>query len=129
MTRDRINAPGEGSIFADIQEVERAYGAKKVDLQAIVKVRISETIRDIEGNEEQRTSIIETTAGRAMLFNIVPTGLPFELVNQAMTKKAISRLINTAYRIVGLKDTVIFADQLMYMGFPSGDRIRLFNRR
>ena len=117
MTRDRINAPGEGSIFADIQEVERAYGAKKVDLQAIVKVRISETIRDIEGNEEQRTSIIETTAGRAMLFNIVPTGLPFELVNQAMTKKAISRLINTAYRIVGLKDTVIFADQLMYMGF------------
>ncbi|UTW05706.1 DNA-directed RNA polymerase subunit beta' (plasmid) [Amphritea atlantica] len=117
MTRDRINAQGEGMVFADIKEVQRAYGAKQVDLQARVKVRINETIRDIEGNEEHRTTIQDTTVGRAMLFNIVPTGLPFELVNQAMTKKAISRLINTAYRIVGLKDTVIFADQVMYMGF------------
>ncbi|BBB27790.1 DNA-directed RNA polymerase subunit beta' [Amphritea japonica] len=117
MTRDRVNAQGEGTVFADIQEVQRAYGAKQVDLQARVKVRINETIRDIEGNEEQRTTIQDTTVGRAILFNIVPTGLPFELVNQAMTKKAISRLINTAYRIVGLKDTVIFADQVMYMGF------------
>ncbi|MBR9868793.1 MAG: DNA-directed RNA polymerase subunit beta' [Oceanospirillales bacterium] len=117
MTRDRINAQGEGMVFADIMEVQRAYGAKQVDLQARVKVRISETIRDIEGNEEHRTTIQDTTVGRAMLFNIVPKGLPFELVNQAMTKKAISRLINTAYRIVGLKDTVIFADQVMYMGF------------
>ncbi|WP_432471208.1 DNA-directed RNA polymerase subunit beta' [Amphritea sp. HPY] len=117
MTRSRINGLGEGTVFADIQEVERAYGAKQVDLQSIVKVRINEVIRDIEGGEEQRTSIIETTVGRAMLFNIVPTGLPFDLVNQAMTKKAISRLINTAYRIVGLKETVIFADQLMYTGF------------
>ena len=117
MTRSRINAKGEGAAFADIQEVERAYGAKQVDLQAKVKVRIHEVIRDIEGNEERVTSLKETTVGRAMLFNIVPEGLPFELVNQAMTKKAISRLINTSYRIVGLKDTVIFADQLMYMGF------------
>ncbi len=117
MTRDRINAKGEGTMFADIQEVERAFGAKQVDLQSRVSVRINETVRDIEGNEEQRSGLIETTVGRAMLYNIVPTGLPFELVNQAMTKKAISRLINTAYRIVGLKDTVIFADQLMYMGF------------
>ncbi|WP_299201000.1 DNA-directed RNA polymerase subunit beta' [uncultured Amphritea sp.] len=117
MTRDRINAQGEGMIFADIKEVQRAYGAKQVDLQAKVKVRISETIRDIIGNEEHRTTIQDTTVGRAMLFDIVPNGLPFELVNQAMTKKAISRLINTAYRIVGLKDTVIFADQVMYMGF------------
>jgi DNA-directed RNA polymerase subunit beta' len=117
MTRARINAQGEGMVFADIKEVQRAYGAKQVDLQACVKVRIHETIRDIEGNEEHITSIKETTVGRAMLFDIVPTGLPFDLVNQAMTKKAISRLINTAYRIVGLKDTVIFADQVMYMGF------------
>ena len=117
MTRDRINALGEGMVFSDIKEVQRAYGAKQVDLQAKVKVRISETVRDIIGNEEQRTTIQDTTVGRAMLFDIVPKGLPFELVNQAMTKKAISRLINTAYRIVGLKDTVIFADQVMYMGF------------
>ncbi|MBN3564941.1 DNA-directed RNA polymerase subunit beta' [Aliamphritea spongicola] len=117
MTRDRINAKGEGSVFADIEEVKRAHGAHQVDLQAKVKVRVKEVIRDIEGNEEEKVSIVDTTVGRAMLFDIVPSGLPFSLVNQAMTKKAISRLINVCYRNVGLKDTVIFADQLMYMGF------------
>ena len=117
MTRERINAQGEGMAFSDIKEVQRAYGAKQVHLQARVKVRINETIRDIEGNEESRTAIVETTVGRAMLFDIVPVGLPFELINQAMKKKAISRLLNEAYRRCGLKDTVIFADQLMYMGF------------
>jgi len=117
MTRSRINAKGEGMNFSDIKEVQRAFGAQQVDLQAIIKVRIAETIRDIEGNEEERYGLVETTVGRAMLFDIVPKGLPFELVNQAMKKKAISRLLNEAYRRCGLKDTVIFADQLMYMGF------------
>ena len=117
MTRERINAQGEGMAFSDIKEVQRAYGAKQVHLQARVKVRIHETVRDIEGNEESRTAIVDTTVGRALLFDIVPTGLPFELINQAMKKKAISRLLNEAYRRCGLKDTVIFADQLMYMGF------------
>ena len=65
----------------------------------------------------QKSRITETTVGRAILFSIVPTGLPFSLVDQNMTKKAISRLINSCYRRVGLKETVIFADQLMYMGF------------
>ena len=117
MTRSRINAKGEGMHFSDIKEVQRAYGAKQVDLQAIIKVRIAETIRDIEGNEEERYGLVETTVGRALLFDIVPRGLPFELVNQPMKKKAISRLLNEAYRRCGLKDTVIFADQIMYMGF------------
>ena len=117
MTRDRINAKGEGMVFSDIEEVERAYGAKQVDLQAKVKVRISEVIRDIEGNVTALTELKETTVGRAMLFSIVPDGLPFSLVNQTMKKKAISRLLNEAYRRCGLKDTVIFADQLMYTGF------------
>jgi DNA-directed RNA polymerase subunit beta' len=117
MTRSRINAKGEGMVFANIEEIERAYGAKQLDLQARIKVRISEVIRDIEGNVTELTEIKETTAGRAMLFSIVPDGLPFELVNQAMKKKAISRLLNEAYRRCGLKDTVIFADQLMYTGF------------
>jgi len=117
MTRERIAAPGEGMQFSDIKEVQRAYGAKQVHLQARIKVRIQETIRDIEGNVEERYGLQETTVGRAMLFDIVPAGLPFELVNQPMKKKAISRLLNEAYRRCGLKDTVIFADQLMYMGF------------
>jgi DNA-directed RNA polymerase subunit beta' len=117
MTRDRINAKGEGMVFADLDEVERAYGAKQVDLQARIKVRLHELIRDIEGNETEVTEVKETTVGRAMLFSIVPKGLPFSLVNQAMKKKSISRLLNEAYRRCGLKDCVIFADQLMYMGF------------
>jgi DNA-directed RNA polymerase subunit beta' len=117
MTRERVAAPGEGMVFSDIKEVQRAYGAKQVHLQARIKVRIQETIRDIEGNVEERYGLRETTVGRALLFDIVPAGLPFELVNQPMKKKAISKLLNEAYRRCGLKDTVIFADQLMYMGF------------
>jgi DNA-directed RNA polymerase subunit beta' len=104
-------------IFSDIKEVQRAHGAGQVHLQARIKVRIPEVIRDIEGNVEERHELQDTTVGRAMLFDIVPDGLPFELVDQAMKKKSISRLLNEAYRRCGLKDTVIFADQLMYMGF------------
>ncbi|MEH6472803.1 MAG: DNA-directed RNA polymerase subunit beta' [Halopseudomonas sp.] len=122
MTREKMNAKGQGMIFADIAEVSRAYGAKQVDLQAQVKVRISQTIRDIKGNDTDLTSIIDTTVGRALLFEIFPKGLPFELANQPMKKKAISRLINEAYRRCGLKYSVIFADQLMYMGFAYATR-------
>jgi len=117
MTRDRINAKGEGMVFSDTEEVLRAHGAGQLELQARIKVRVSETINDIEGDTVTRTELKETTAGRAILFSIVPKGLPFELVNRAMKKKAISSLLNEAYRRCGLKDTVIFADQLMYMGF------------
>ena len=117
MTRERVNAKGEGMVFADIEEIQRAQGAGQLDLQAKIKVRVTESIRDIEGNLETITEMKETTAGRALLFAIVPAGLPYELVNQPMKKKAISRLLNEAYRRCGLKDTVIFADQLMYMGF------------
>jgi DNA-directed RNA polymerase subunit beta' len=117
MTRERIAAKGEGMVFSDIKEVQRAHGAGQVHLQARIKVRVPEVIRDIEGNVEERYGLQETTVGRAMLFDIVPDGLPFSLVNQTMKKKSISRLLNEAYRRCGLKDTVIFADQLMYMGF------------
>ena len=91
MTRHRINAKGEGMVFADTDEVLRAYGARKIDLQAQIKVRIDETIIDPDGNSASGTRIVETTVGRAILFSIVPTGLPFSLVDQNMTKKAISR--------------------------------------
>ena len=117
MTRDRINAQGEGMVFADVKEVQRAHGARKVHLQAKVKVRITEYQIEEDGSKTPTTRLVDTTAGRALLFDILPKGLPFELVNKPMVKKAISRLINSAYRICGLKDTVIFADQLMYLGF------------
>ncbi|OMH39015.1 DNA-directed RNA polymerase subunit beta' [Motiliproteus sp. MSK22-1] len=121
-TRERIGAKGEGIAFSDIDEVHRAYGAKQVDLQAKIKVRISETVHGIHGGSSQSTRIVDTTVGRALLFEIVPAGLPFDMVNQPMKKKAISRLLNEAYRRCGLKETVIFADQLMYMGFAFATR-------
>ncbi|WP_344808317.1 DNA-directed RNA polymerase subunit beta' [Allohahella marinimesophila] len=117
MTRERINAPGEGMVFSDLDELTRAYGTKKANLQARVKVRISETTIDSDGVHHEEIKLVDTTVGRALLFRIVPKGLPFELVNQPMKKKAISQLINACYRRVGLKETVIFADQIMYTGF------------
>jgi len=117
MSRDRINMQGEGMVFADIKEVQRAYGAKQVHLQAKIKVRLTEVVLEKDGAKTETSSIKDTTVGRAMLYDILPAGLPFDLVNRPMVKKAISKLINTAYRVCGLKDTVIFADQLMYLGF------------
>jgi DNA-directed RNA polymerase subunit beta' len=118
MTRDRVNAKGEGMVFSDVREVSRAYYSGKVDLQARVKVRIIEKLLDKASGElvaEQK--IVDTTVGRALLWEVVPAGLPFEMVNKPMVKKAISQIINECYRNVGLKDTVIFADKLMYTGF------------
>ena len=117
MTRERKSALGEGMVFADVKEVHRAYGAGKVDLQAIVKVRVEQVTYDDSGERVEEMRIVDTTVGRALLFDIVPDGLYYEIINKPMVKKAISNLINTCYRDAGLKDTVIFADQLMYMGY------------
>ena len=117
MTRTRINAKGEGMRFTDVNEVEMAYRSGQAELHAMIKVRITETVKHKDESWTTETRIVDTTVGRALLFQILPKGLPFELVDQPLKKKAISKLINTSYRIVGLKDTVIFADQLMYTGF------------
>jgi DNA-directed RNA polymerase subunit beta' len=117
MTRERVNAQGEGMIFADAAETERAYAAGQVDLQARVKVRIKETRFDYGADPVTETRMVDTTVGRALLWRIVPEGLSFDMVNQPMVKKAISRIINQCYRVVGLKSTVVFADRLMYTGY------------
>jgi len=117
MTREAINVKGEGRIFADLQEVDRAYRSGQANLHAKVKVRIFEKVIDTSGGVVEQTRIVDTTVGRALLFQIVPLGLSYDLVNLPMKKKAISSLINQCYRVVGLKETVIFADQLMYAGF------------
>ena len=117
MTREKMGAKGEGMVFSDIEEAERAHATGSVALHARVKVRVTETDQEIEGEAVTRTIIVDTTIGRALLSRIMPIGLPYSLVNQALNKKAISRLINEAYRRVGLKETVVFADQLMYTGF------------
>ena len=117
MTRDRVNDLGEGMVFSDPKEVSRAFYSKQVGLQARIKVRIRDVRMREDGEKEVTTSIVDTSVGRVLLWEIVPEGIPFEMVNRAMVKKAISGIINFCYRIVGLKATVIFADQLMYMGY------------
>ncbi|WP_286694239.1 DNA-directed RNA polymerase subunit beta', partial [Spongiibacter sp. UBA1325] len=122
MTRDRVNALGEGMAFSSPQEVQRAYAGGKVHLQARIKCRIKQVSFDENGERQENRSIVDTTVGRVVLWRIVPDGLPFDLVNQAMAKKAISRLLNECYRQVGLKATVILGDQLMYTGFEYSTR-------
>jgi DNA-directed RNA polymerase subunit beta' len=118
MTRDRINAKGEGIVFKDAKEAEKAYRTGVAELHARVKVRITETVIDEEtGERSQQTSVVDTTVGRAILSLSTPEGLPFELINRALGKKQISALLNECYRRLGLKDTVVFADQVMYTGF------------
>ena len=122
MTRERVNAKGEGMLFTDVQEVHRAYENRVADLQAKVKVRILEYVRQESGGYKPRTRTVDTTVGRALLSEILPKGLSFDAVNRDMTKKAISGVINMCYRGVGLKETVVFADQLMYTGFAYATR-------
>ncbi|TCO82274.1 DNA-directed RNA polymerase subunit beta' [Plasticicumulans lactativorans] len=117
MTRERVNAAGEGMLFTDVKEVHRAYETRQVELQARIQVRIEETVIHADGSREKIRRRVETTVGRALLFEVFPEGLPFELANQVLKKKTISQLINQCYRRLGLKDTVIFADHLMYTGF------------
>jgi DNA-directed RNA polymerase subunit beta' len=117
MTRDRINAKGEGMRFANVNEVIRAFQSGNVHLQAKISVRLTENLVDENGVKYTKTSRFDTTPGRVILYTIVPHGLPFALVDHKMTKKQISNIINQCYRNVGLKETVIFADQLMYMGY------------
>jgi len=117
MTRELVNVKGEGSKFANLAELKRAFDNKEVALHAKVTVRLEETDVSLPEPEQNRTIRVETTVGRAILFGIVPKGLPFSVVDREMTKKALGALINTSYRALGLKDTVIFADQLMYLGF------------
>jgi DNA-directed RNA polymerase subunit beta' len=121
LTREKIGATGEGMFFTDVQEAHRAYESRTVDLQARVKVRLREYVMD-NGTLKPRRRLATTTVGRALLSEILPRGLSFDLINQDMTKKVISACINACYRALGLKETVIFADQLMYMGFAYATR-------
>ena len=121
MTRERVGAKGEGAMFSDIAEVHRAYETREVHLQARVKARLLETTF-INGEKLTKPRVVATTVGRALLSEILPEGLSFDIINQDMTKKNISAVINACYRVLGLKETVVFADQLMYTGFAYATR-------
>ena len=122
MTRERVDARGTGMVFADIAEVHRAFQCGVVDLHARIKARIRDVVFTDDGEAVERMQLCDTTVGRALLSEIMPPGLSFDLVNRLMNKKAISSLINACYRRVGLKETVVFADQLMYTGFSYATR-------
>jgi len=117
MTRQLAGVEGEGMYFSDIEEVHRAYENRAVELHASIKVRIDETIISEHGEERHETNLVETTVGRALLAEIRPSGMPFRLLNEPLKKKQISQLIDSCYRRLGLKKTVVFADRLMYAGF------------
>ena len=117
-TRERINGKGEGLIFADTGEVQRALDAGEVELTARINVRLTEYVKDKDtGAFTSSTRLVETTAGRALLSEILPKGLPFSNINKALKKKEISKLINVSFRKCGLKETVVFADKLLQNGF------------
>ena len=122
-TRERINGKGEGLVFADVGEVQRALDAGVVELTAKISVRLTEWAKDkTTGELTPSTSLVDTTVGRALLSEILPKGLPFSLMNKALKKKEISRLINASFRKCGLKETVVFADKLLQNGFRLATR-------
>jgi len=122
-TRERINGRGEGMIFADIGEVQRALDAGVVELTAKINVRLTEWTKDkTTGEFASATNMVETTVGRALLSEILPKGLPFSNLNKALKKKEISKLINISFRKCGLKETVVFADKLLQNGFRLATR-------
>ena len=117
LTRDKVNGRGEGMVFTSPHEAEKAYRTDAAELHARVKVRITEYDIAEDGTKTEKVTLTDTTVGRAIFSLILPKGLPFEIINQAMGKKQISKLLNECYRTLGLKDTVIAADQIMYTGF------------
>ena len=125
-TREKINGKGEGSFFTDLAEVHRAYENKQVELQTRITVRIREVeVNPETGEKTPKITRYETTVGRAFMSEILPAGLPFSVLNRPLKKKEISKLINTAFRKCGLRETVIFADKLMQSGFTLATRAGL----
>src|SRR5450755_2071501 len=124
-TRERVNARGEGSFFVNIAEVSRAYESHGVELHAKITVRIKESRKNDDGTFTEVVNRYETTVGRALMSEILPAGLPFSIINKPLKKKEISKLINEAFRRCGIRETVIFADKLMYTGFSFATRAGL----
>ncbi|BBB64573.1 DNA-directed RNA polymerase subunit beta' [Undibacterium sp. YM2] len=122
-SREKINGKGEGMMFPDVSEAIRAWDNKEVELSTRITVRITEYPKNAETGEFVKTiKRYETTVGRAILSEILPKGLPFTVLNRALKKKEISKLIDTSFRKCGLRATVVFADQLMQMGFRLATR-------
>ncbi|MDP3323587.1 MAG: DNA-directed RNA polymerase subunit beta', partial [Hydrogenophaga sp.] len=122
-TRERINGKGEGMIFADLLELQRALDNGVVEITAKISVRLQQyTLDKATGEFTPFVSLVDTTVGRALLSEILPKGLPFDVLNKPLKKKEISKLINVSFRKCGLKETVVFADKLLQNGFRLATR-------
>ncbi len=122
-TREKINGKGEGMIFADLAEMQRALDNGVVELTARVSVRLVEWTKDkTTGEFVPGLKLVDTTVGRALLTEILPKGLPLSVLDKPLKKKEISKLINASFRKCGLKETVVFADKLLQNGFRLATR-------
>jgi len=122
MTRERVNAKGEGMLFTDVNEVRRAYDSGVVEIHAKIQVRLNDSSVNEEKEIQLFTHRVETTVGRALLSEVLPVGLPFAEINKTLTKRVVTSLVDVCYRTLGLKSTVVFADRLMYTGFENSTR-------
>jgi DNA-directed RNA polymerase subunit beta' len=120
VTIQKDNEPGEGMVFSTISEIEHALAARSVTLHAKVKARY--TTKDADGND--LTLVVDTTPGRMLVGELLPKhpNVPFDLVNRLLTKRDISKMIDVVYRHCGQKETVIFCDQIMALGFRQAFR-------
>ncbi|NQW09805.1 MAG: DNA-directed RNA polymerase subunit beta', partial [Alphaproteobacteria bacterium] len=115
LSLEREGMPGQGMVFAEASEVEHAISSGAVKLHTKVQARVT----TYDENGEKVTKRVETTPGRLKLSELLPDNpkIRFELINRVMTKKEVSNVIDIVYRHCGQKDTVIFADRLMQLGF------------
>jgi len=114
------NEPGQGMAFSDMGEIEHALASGVVTMHSKIKGRV----KVWDGKGGFTTKIVETTPGRMMIGQLLPRqpAVPFETANQLMTKKTISKMIDTVYRGCGQKETVIFCDRIMDLGFKHAAR-------
>ena len=109
MTRDRPFALGEGRVFSGAMEVNYAHSVGEVDIHAKIKCRVQGKVHD-------------TTVGRVLLSEIVPSAIPFPHYNRTMDKKSLADLIDKTYRLANNKETVLLADALMQLGYKRSTR-------
>ncbi|CAL4041960.1 DNA-directed RNA polymerase subunit beta' [Buchnera aphidicola (Phyllaphis fagi)] len=117
MTRKKIHAKGEGMILKNSQEAEKVYQLGLAELHAVVKVRITEYIKNQDSTFTEKYQIVNTTIGRAILWNVIPKGLPFNMINKTLRKQSITNMLNICHQTLGIQETVSFSDQMMYTGF------------
>ncbi|CAL4317934.1 DNA-directed RNA polymerase subunit beta' [Buchnera aphidicola] len=122
MTRKKKNSKGEGMILNSVQEAEKVYRLGFTELQSIIKVKIIEYSKNSDNSFTKITKIVDTTIGRAILWMIVPKGLQFKIINKTLEKQSISHMLSICYQILGQKETVQFADNIMYTGFEYAAR-------